>query len=387
MESNRKPFYKNRRYQVIFGLVVLLIAFRLYLPTLVKNYVNKVLAELPGYYGHVESIDIALIRGAYVINELYLNKIEAETEIPFINLPKTDISIEWKSLFKGEIVSEVLLYEPTVNYVSEDQEGEEAAKGDDWSKALTDLVPIKINHLEMHDGKFSYIVAGSDPAINLDISNLELVADNLRNVEAEPQTLPSPMRLTGTSVGNGQLSIEGELNLIREIPDLDLALALEGVDMTALNDFSSHYASLDFEQGRFDLYSEIAIADGFMTGYIKPMLVDSKLIAKEESFAEKLWEGFVGFFKFALKNQGTNTLASKVPLEGDLNNVETSTWTTIVNVVKNGWIEAFTQAVDEDVSYQDALQRIGGGDNTKSKKEIRQEKREEKQKEKESRGN
>src|SRR5690606_249147 len=334
----------------------------------------------------VEDIDIALIRGAYVINELYLNKVEAETQIPFINLPKTDISIEWKSLLKGEIVSEIILAEPTVNFVQEDQEGEEAATGDDWSEALTDLVPIKINRLEMHDGKFSYIVAGSEPAINLEIRSLELVADNLRNVEAEPQTLPSPMKLTGSSIGNGNLTIEGSLNLIREIPDADLSLALEGVDMTALNDFSSHYANLDFEKGRFDLYSEIAIADGFLTGYIKPMLVDSELIGPEDKFVEKRWEGFVGFFKFALKNQGTNTLAYKVPLEGDLNNLESSTWTTITNVIKNGWIQAFTQAVDEDVNYQDALQRIGGTEE-KSKKELRQEKRKAKKEAKKSKEN
>jgi len=386
MNATKKPFYKKRGYQILFALLLVLIAFRLYLPTLVKNYVNKVLADLPGYYGHVEDIDIALIRGAYVINELYLNKVEAETQIPFINLPKTDISIEWKSLLKGEIVSEIILAEPTVNFVQEEQEGEEAATGDDWSEALTDLVPIKINRLEMHDGKFSYIVAGSEPAINLEIRSLELVADNLRNVEAEPQTLPSPMKLTGSSIGNGNLTIEGSLNLIREIPDADLSLALEGVDMTALNDFSSHYANLDFEKGRFDLYSEIAIADGFLTGYIKPMLVDSELIGPEDKFVEKLWEGFVGFFKFALKNQGTNTLASKVPLEGDLNNLESSTWTTITNVIKNGWIQAFTQAVDEDVNYQDALQRIGGTEE-KSKKELRQEKRKAKKEAKKSKEN
>lgn len=370
-----KPFYKKRGYQFLFVLAVILVGFRLYLPTLVKNYVNQVLSELPGYYGQIEDIEISFFRGAYVINGLFLNKIEAQTEIPFINLPKTDISIEWKSLFKGKIVSEILIYEPTINYVAEDQEGQEAAEEEDWYKALTDLVPIDINHLEVHEGKFSFIVAGSEPPLNLDVSNLELWADNLRNVEEELQTLPSPISLTGTSVGNGNLAIEGNLNLIRDIPDADISLVLENVDLTSLNDFTRHYANLDFEEGRFDLFSEIAIADGFLSGYIKPMLIGTKLIGKEEKFGEKLWEGFVGFFKFALKNQGTDTLASKVPLEGDLSNVETSLWITIRNVLKNGWIKAFSQAVDGDVTFQDALDGTGNQDG-KSKKELRKENRE-----------
>jgi hypothetical protein len=382
MPDSAFPFSRKAKYQILIGIVVILVAFRLYLPTLVKNYVNKVLADIPGYYGHVEKIDIALIRGAYVINDLYLNKVKAETEIPFINIPKTDISIEWKSLLKGKVVSELLLYNPTINYVSEDQEGEETSSGEDWSKALTDLVPIEINHLEMHDGKLSYIVVGSDPDIILEINKLELIADNLRNVEAEANTLPSLMKVTGSTVGGGQLKIEGKLNLIKEIPDADVAFSLENVDITALNDFSRYYADLDFEKGKFELFSEVAIANGFLTGYVKPMLIESKLIGKEDKFVEKLWEGFVGFFKFALKNQGTDTLASKVPIEGDLNNLDTSIWTTITNVLKNGWIKAFSQAVDEDITYQDALQGLNGKPE-KTKKEIRQEKRAEKKDHKE----
>src|SRR5690606_32950643 len=123
-------------------IILLLIAFRLYLPTLVKDYVNKVLAEIPGYYGQVDDIDIALIRGAYVINGMYLSKGTAESQIPFLNFPKSDISIEWKSLFKGKIVSEIIMTGPEVIYVFEDQEktpAEDEPDVDDWTKALTDI--------------------------------------------------------------------------------------------------------------------------------------------------------------------------------------------------------------------------------------------------------
>ena len=97
MSNNpKKSRFKKKRYIVPIIILILLIAFRLYLPTLVKNYVNKVLADIPGYYGQVEDIDIALIRGAYVINGMYLNKGTAESQVPFLNFPKSDISIEWK---------------------------------------------------------------------------------------------------------------------------------------------------------------------------------------------------------------------------------------------------------------------------------------------------
>jgi hypothetical protein len=69
--------------------------------------VNRVLSEIPGYHGWVDDIDIALYRGAYVINGLHLYK--NGNKQPMLDFPKTDISIEWKSLFKGRIVSEIEL--------------------------------------------------------------------------------------------------------------------------------------------------------------------------------------------------------------------------------------------------------------------------------------
>ncbi|GAA3780709.1 DUF748 domain-containing protein [Corallibacter vietnamensis] len=330
----------------------------MYLPVLVKNYVNDILANIPGYYGQVEDIDIALIRGAYVINNMHLNKVNAKTQVPFLNFPKSDISIEWKSLIHGKIVSEIIMTNPEVIYVFEDQTNNgKTPDVDDWTKALTDLVPIDINHFEIHNGKLAFVQLQANPNIDLNFHQLDLYADNLRNVKSKERTLPSPFHATATSIGNGKVSIDGNINLIKEIPDMDVAFSLEQVDVTALNDFTSHYANIDFEKGDFELYSEVAIADGYLKGYIKPLLTNSKLIGKNDKFLNTLWEGFIGFFKFILKNQKTNTIATKVPLEGDLNNVETSAWTTFVNILGNAWIEAFQGAVDNDIDFKDAFQK------------------------------
>ncbi|HER40198.1 MAG TPA: hypothetical protein ENO10_03165, partial [Salinimicrobium catena] len=54
--------------------------------------------------------------------------------------------------------------------------------------------------------------------------------------------------------------------------------------------------------------------------------------------------------------QGTDTLATKVPLEGDLNNVDTGVFSTVLNIFKNAWIKAFTTDVDEDINYKEAVE-------------------------------
>jgi hypothetical protein len=357
---HHRGFYQKKHFLIPFFILLALIAFRIYLPTLVKNYVNKTLANIPGYYGHVEDIDIALYRGAYVIDSLFLNKVSAETQIPFLNFPKTDISIEWRALFHGKIVSEIYMTNPQITYIPEDQKPADTtavpqAQGDDWTAALRDLVPIDINHLEINGGKLSFMKVQADPNIDVFINNLNLTADNLRNVKAREHTLPSPITLRATAIGDGRVSLDGRVNLIKEIPDVDLSFALEEVNTPALNDLSKHYADIDFVRGKLNIYSEVAIADGHLTGYLKTMLTDTKLLGNDENFLETLWEGFVGFFKFALKNQRTDTLATKVPLKGDLNNIETGVWPAIKSIFVNAWIEAFSRSIDNEIKYDDAF--------------------------------
>ena len=378
--TKSRSAYKKKRYTIPIIIVVVLIAFRIYLPTLVKNNINKILADIPGYYGEVKDIDIALIRGAYVVNGMYLNKVNAKTQVPFLNFPKTDISIEWKFLFKGKIVSEIIMISPEVIYIFEDQKAivdGNTADVEDWTKALTEIVPIDINHFEVHDGKVAFVQLQADPNIDLNIDKIELYADNLRNVVVREGTLPSPIHATGVTFGNGNMTLEGNINLIKEIPDMDLEFALKGSNATALNDLTRHYAGIDFEKGTFELYSEVAIADGYLKGYIKPMLVDTKLIGKDDGFIGVLWEGFVGFFKFILKNQGTNTLATKVPLEGDLNNVDAGTWPTVINIFGNAWIKAFKGETDDEIDFKDALQKAKTDANKAAEKEQKKEDRQE----------
>jgi len=368
-EKIKRRRYKKKRYVVPVSIVVLLITIRLLLPYVVKNYVNEVLAAIPGYYGQVEDIDLALWRGAYVIHGLNLNKVEAASQVPFFNVKKTDISVEWGALLNGKIVSEITLTAPKLIYVFEDQQGNTTEPVvEDWSKALTDLVPIAINHLEIKEGTAAFVQLTADPNIDLNLKNIQLNATNLRNVVLKERTLPSKVAATALSIGNGNVSLNGTMNLVKEIPDMDLAFAITEADVTALNDFTKHYAKLDFDSGRFEVFGEIAIADGFLKGSIKPIIMDSKLIGADDGFLATLWEGFVGFFKFVLKNQKENTVATKVPIAGNLNDVGPKIWPTIAGIFKNGWIQAFKGVVDNDINFEDTA---NAADKAKKKSETK----------------
>ncbi len=351
---SKKPLYRKKKFIIIAAVILGLVILRLLLPTIVKNYVNKTLSNIPDYYGHVDDIDISLWRGAYVIHGLYINKTDSGTQVPFINLARTDISVQWKSLLEGRIVSEIELDTPQVIYVFEDHEAASDTEMDDWTEAITDIVPVSINRLAITNGKLAFVQVVPDPSIDLHIYDLNGEATNLQNVIDKNIKLPSAFKIDGKSIGEGDLNIDGKLNLLKVIPDMDISVSLENADITSMNEFFEEYAKLNFEKGKLNVYSEIAIADGYLKSYVKPMLKESKLIGPDDNFFEKLWEGFVGFFKFVLKNQKTDNVATKIPIEGDLNDSSVDVWTTVFNLIKNAWFEAFQGGTDDNIEYKDA---------------------------------
>jgi flagellar basal body-associated protein FliL len=68
---------KKKTIIIISIIIVILIGVRVALPYLVVNYVNKVLADIPGYQGSIKGVNIDLYRGAYVIDSLDIQKLMA----------------------------------------------------------------------------------------------------------------------------------------------------------------------------------------------------------------------------------------------------------------------------------------------------------------------
>src|ERR1043166_5015606 len=143
---------KRRKWLVVSlaSLIVLLIGLRLALPYIILRYVNKELAQIDDYDGHVGDLDVALIRGAYTIQDIELNKKSGEIPVPFFSAKEIDLSVEWKALFHGAIVGELEFERPQLNYVKGPTKATTQTDIDsDWTKVVDDLMPLKINRLEL----------------------------------------------------------------------------------------------------------------------------------------------------------------------------------------------------------------------------------------------
>lgn len=338
-------------------IVFLLVGLRIYLPFWVKGYVNRVLDDVEGYDGSIESVNMHLYRGAYQIEGLEMVKTGKDIPVPFLDIPLIDLSVQWPALFDGKIVGEINLTDAVVNFAADTTDTQTGTEAD-WTKPIKELMPLRINRFTVTNGEVTYKDFSSQPQVDLKLDSLQLEATNLRNTESEPDTLPSNIHLDAVSIGGGILTVTCNANLMKQIPDFDLSAEFEGVYMPDLNDFTKAYANLDFENGVFNLYTEMAASDGQLEGYVRPVMTHLEVFDLSENSdqpLQALWEGIAGFFTSVIQNHPRDQFATQVPFSGNLNNPDTEIWPAIGGIFRNAFIEAFSKDVENSVSFDEVI--------------------------------
>ncbi len=337
------------------------------------------------YTGHVDDIDIQLIRGAYQLDELRIRKINGKLKEPFLYIPKTDLSVEWKSLFKGKLVSEVECYKPEINFAfSENEASSQTGAEVDWTAYLKKLLPISINRFAVIDGKVELTSLVTQPRADLSLQNFQGEIRNIRNVEDKANKLPSPVVASGDVPGyGGTMNFSANMNLLKITPDFDYNMRFTDMQLVKLNTLARHYANLDFERGTVSVYSEMAMYDGKLNGYLKPLTKGMKIFKLNEHegrsvgkfFTELIVQGGTAI----LKNQKKDQVATRIPLNGTIDNIETATWPTVFGLLRNAYIEAFKKEFDNNITLGDALKSVKEDYKEKraERKAERKEKREE----------
>lgn len=351
--AEKKKKRRRTLWIVIGSFVVLLIAFRIALPSILLKFVNRQLAEIPGYRGHVEDIDVALIRGAYKINDLKLEKLNGKIPVPFFASKTIDLSIEWKALFKGKVVGEIVVERPVLNFVKGPTEATSQTKIDKkWTDVVDDLLPIKLNRLEINNGEIHYRDFHSSPKVDIYTKEVQIIAENLSNVNRNKDALPSTAVATAKVYG-GTARLDMRLNALNEAATFDAKAELVSLDITHLNNFLQAYANIDAEKGVISIYTEAAAKNNRIIGYTKPIIKDLKVSNWKEDKKKPLkaaWETVVEAVAWVFKNHPEDQLATKASFEGNLKDPNVNVFYIIGQVLRNAFIQALYPALENSVN-------------------------------------
>lgn len=332
----------------VIALLALIIAARLLAPTVIEWYLNnKVLDDMGDYTGHVADVDIALLRGAYRLEEIVIHKQSGDPKKPFFYLPRGDISLSWKSLLSGKLSADVRLIRPQLNILdAESEEDRQTGEGGDWRAAVDQALPMTLNRLVVEQGEVNFQNLESDPKVDLSADNVELTLANLTNVKDEKGERIATAHLSARLFEQSTLMAEARFDPF-DYNDFDFATEAKDIRLTRINDFSKAYGNIDFASGHGDIFVELKAQDKKLNGYIKPLFEDVQILNwrqdvenQSDNPLEVLWEGVAEFVESIFTNRETEKLATQIDIEGDLNDTEIDSWGATWNVVKNAFVDA-----------------------------------------------
>jgi Domain of Unknown Function (DUF748) len=339
------------RRVLICCLVVLaiLIVARLCAPFGLKWAINRRLNEIPNYAGHVDSVSLSLWRGAYGMSGLRITKGGGRVPEPFVAAESIDFSIYWRDLIHARFVSKIYIKNIQLNFHRGKSEEESQLNADKrWQDVIHDLFPIDITFLDIKGGVLRFVDSTQTPKVDVEIKDLSIHAVGLRNrVEDDNEAFPAKIEITGITIGGGEIHLYSKLEPLAEKPHFELNLELKKVDMPALNDFLHAYAGVTVAQGRFELFSQVAMQNGHYEGYVKPFFNDLRLDeSPEKPLGERIWTKLVAALAEFAKNSKTKQIATRIPFSGDSGPVDIHTWKSIENALHHGFVKALSQGFE-----------------------------------------
>ncbi len=357
-QNRWRRFFAGRKKWILLIVLVALVALRAALPYIVKSYVNKTLAVIPGYPGHVDDVDLSLWRGAYVIQDLKIEKVEGNVPVPFFSAKLIDLSIEWTALFHGSLVGEIEFINPKISFVQGPTEKEsQNGKGANFIETIKKLFPVRINRFDVLNGEVHFRNFHTDPKVDIHLDSLFLHAKNLTNSERLSKVLPASIDAKGKAMHTGRLKGHLDIDPYAQKPAFNLDLQLEQVELTTLNSFFDGYASVDVKSGTFELYTEVAATDGKFTGYVKPLFKDMRILDLKKDANKPLkllWEAVVEGLTQLFTNHSTGQLGTKIPLSGSFDNPKEDILSTIGGILKNAFIKALQPGIEGTITLKNA---------------------------------
>jgi hypothetical protein len=339
------------RYKFSIALVVLiaaLVGLRVALPYLVRDEINRQMANLGPYRGQVADVDLHLWRGAYVIEGMQIEKRSGKVPVPLFNAPHIDLSVSWRDLMHGAIVAEVVFDRPMLNLVDGRTEADsQSGRGVDWREQLDRLLPVQLNEVRVHDGTVSFRAFNTKPAVDLKATEVQATILNLTNVRGDSGKRVAEFEARAKVLDESPLETHASFDPFGTLDDFKLDLKVSKLQLRHFNPLLQAYARIDVASGEGEFLMELQATEGALVGYAKPLFRDLNVLSWQQDVVEQgdnplrlAWEALTGGTAWALKNQRADQFATRVPISGNLKGPTTGKLDALMAILRNAFVEA-----------------------------------------------
>lgn len=342
-------WYKKKKFIIPLSIFVFLLAVRAVMVPIAHKELNKFLADFsPTLYFHMDDLDVHIIRGAYSFDGI-TGKVKGQKN-NFLEIEKVDVSIAWREIFKGKVVTDIEVTAPEFSYTKELKNAIASSpkKKDQAETAKDKLFPVEIERVDVKQG----VVKLDDyPSLEdnkkFSVSNID---GRITNLTADEKFPLSFFNLKATVLGNSVVKTTGHLNTLAKPMEWDVDGELQGFDLTTANQFLKRKVPLTFTKGKLDLYAEAESTNGKVEGYVKPFMKNIDVMKTQENFkGAKHWfiEVVTALGNLILRASDTKSVATKIPFSMDKGGVHVDSGEALSKAIQHGFEQQLSPGIED----------------------------------------
>jgi hypothetical protein len=247
---------------VLVALLVLLIVASFFIDEPLRRQIEpRANQRLDGYTVRIGALDFHPLGFSIDFHNLVVAQ-NAHPDPPLAHIGELQASVHWRALLRGQLVANFTVDRPVlhVNLAHVRREADDAKPVSErgWQEALQELYPLEINEFKIRDGAVTYVDAAktADEAQTrpLKLSQLNVLATNIRNIRSRDRVYPSDIRAEATVFDQGRLLVDGHADFLAA-PHPGV-LALIKLDDIELDYFRPILARYNFVMRRGSLSAE-----------------------------------------------------------------------------------------------------------------------------------
>ena len=231
----------------------------------------------------------------------------------------------------------------------------EQARKDQTVKAVKQVanepgMDLRVKRVDVTKSTFVLVNRAASPEYRLELTDAQFTVENLSNQRIEG---PAVAKLKGRFMG-GETHASLAIRPRKGGYDMDLSARVEDADMARMNNFVHDYGGFNVAAGEMSVFTELQVANGAVTGYVKPLFRDVKVGVPEgepepaKSIGQRLYQGAVGIAANILKNRPRKEVATVVTITGRADQPTYSMWSAVGHLLQNAFIKAILPGFDPE---------------------------------------
>ena len=209
---------------------------------------------------------------------------------------------------------------------------------------------VRLDRVRIFGAEMGLINKASDPAYHLFVKDMRLEIDNLSN---QGKDGVASARMSGLFMGSGKARATAHFRPRGKSANFDLNVAIEETDMKTMNKLFLATGNFDVKAGHFSLFSEIAVREGVVDGYVKPLFREVDIYDRKQDrkkgILRQMYEGILGGLSWLLENRPREEVATTTRISGRLSNPDTSNLEVVVGLIQNAFFQAILPGLEQNV--------------------------------------